>query len=160
MVSTAPTYTTFQPAITTHLYPNMNILVTLPGGAYLREEGQGFGGLSFVSPKPSMPQLTGCEFQTNVLNTLASVISNQQFIINELKAIKRNTALTPAVYWEGGNTTTLENVEVAQGEMTSSVPILSLAQLTALKEKQENNPKTANSKAYLAVLINYERFNY
>ena len=38
-------------------------------------------------------------------------------------------------------------------ETACSVPLLTLDQLTKLKEKQESNSKTANSKAYLAVLI-------
>ena len=85
VVGTAPTYTTLQPATTAHMNPSMSILNTLPGGAHFREEVQGCGGLSCVPPQISMPQLTGCEFQTNVLNTLALVLSNQQFIINDLK---------------------------------------------------------------------------
>ena len=48
-----------------------------------------------------MPQLTGCEFQTNVLNTLTLVLSNQQFIINELKEVKQNIAVRQAVCQQG-----------------------------------------------------------
>ena len=101
--------------------------------------------------QPSMPQLTGCEFQTNVLNTLTLVLPNQQFIINELKEIKQNIAVLQAVCQEGGNISTLENVVGAQVETAPSVPLLTLDQLTELKEKQANNSKTA--KVYLAVLI-------
>ena len=102
-------------------------------------------------PQPSIPQLTGCEFQTNVLNTLTLVLPNQQFIINELKEIKQNIAVLQAVCQEGGNISTLENVVGAQVETAPSVPLLTLDQLTELKEKQANNSKTA--KVYLAVLI-------
>ena len=98
-----------------------------------------------------MPQLTGCEFQTNVLNTLTLVLPNQQFIINELKEIKQNIAVLQAVCQEGGNISTLENVVGAQVETAPSVPLLTLNQLTELKEKQANNSKTA--KVYLAVHI-------
>ena len=97
VVGSAPTYTTLQPATTAHIHNSTSILNTLPGGAHFREEVQGCGGLSCVPPQPSMPQLTGCEFQTNVLNTLALVLSNQQFIINELKQIKQNTVVPLAV---------------------------------------------------------------
>ena len=90
-----------------------------------------------------MPQLTGCEFQTNVLNTLTLVLPNQQFIINELKEIKQNIAVIQAVCQEGGNISTLENVVGAQVETAPSVPLLTLDQLTELKEKQANNSKTA-----------------
>ena len=100
-----------------------------------------------------MPQLTGCEFQTNALNTLTLVLSNQQFIINELKEIKKNIAVRQAVCQEGGNISILENVVGAQVETAPIVPLLTLAQLTELKEKQVNNSKTATSKAYQAVLI-------
>ena len=100
-----------------------------------------------------MPQLTGCEFQTNVLDTPTLVLSNQQFIVNELKEIKQNIAVRQAVCQEGGNISTLGNVVGAQVETAPSVPLLTLDQLTELKEKQANNSKTATSKAYLAVLI-------
>ena len=153
VVGSAPTYTTLQPATTAHVHTSTSILNTLPGGALFRDEVQGCGGLSCVPPQPSMPQLTGCEFQTNVLNTLALVLSNQQFIINELKQIKQNTVVPLAVCREGGNIPTLENVVGARVETACSVTLLTLDQLTKLKEKQESNSKTANSKAYLAVLI-------
>ena len=158
-VSTSPSYTTLQPATTAHMHSTMSILNTLPGGAHFREDGQGFGGLSCIPPihplppQPSMPQLTGCEFQTNVLNTLTLVLSNQQFIINELKEIKQNISVPLAVCQEGGDISTLENVVDAQVETAPRVPLLTLDQLAELKEKQVNNSKTANSKAYLAVLI-------
>ena len=58
-----------------------------------------------------------------------------------------------AVCREGGNIPTLENVVGACVETACSVPFLTLDQLTKLKEKQESNSKTTNSKAYMAVLI-------
>ena len=50
VVSTAPTYTTLQPATTAHIHSRMSILNTLPGGAHFRQDSQGFGGLSCVPP--------------------------------------------------------------------------------------------------------------
>ena len=94
-----------------------------------------------------MPQLTRCEFQTNVLNTLTLVLSNQQFVINELKEMKQNISAPLAVCQEGGNISTLENLVGAQVETAPSVPLLTLEQLTELEEKQANNSKTDNSKA-------------
>ena len=62
-------------------------------------------------------------------------------------------AVRQAVCQEGGYISTLENVVGAQVETAPSIPLLTLDQLTELKEKQANNSKTATSKAYLAVLI-------
>ena len=86
VVSTAPTYTTLQLATTAHTHSRMSILNTLPGVLTLEKTVRGLVvclGSPPLPPHPSMPQLTGCEFQTNVLNTLTLVLSNQQFIINE-----------------------------------------------------------------------------
>ena len=163
VVSTAPTYTTLQLATTAHVHSRMSILNTLPGVLTLEKMVRGFGRLSCVPPLPplpSMPQLTGCEFQTDVLNTLTLVLSNQQFTINELKEMKQNISVPLAVCQEGGNISTLENVVGAQVETAPSVPLLTLEQLTELKEKQANNSKTANSKAYLNSCTYRECYNY
>jgi len=55
-ISTAPKYTTLQPATTAHMHSRMSILNTLPGGAHFREDGQGFGGLSRVPHSPPSAQ--------------------------------------------------------------------------------------------------------
>ena len=62
-------------------------------------------------------------------------------------------AVRQAVCQEGGYISTLENVVGAQVETAPSIPLLTLDQLTELKEKQANNSKTATSKAYLVLLI-------
>ena len=74
--------------------------------------------------------------------------------------MKQNISVPLAVCHEGGNISTLENVVGAQVEMAASVPLLTPEQLTQLKEKQANNSKTANSKAYLYSCTYHECFNY
>ena len=88
--NTAPTFTTLQPV-------PADILNTLPGGANLRQIGQGLGGLHFTPPQPQMVN----EWQKSVSDTLATLLFNQQAILNELKTIKLNltgiSSLEPTV---------------------------------------------------------------
>ena len=58
VVSTAPTYTTLEPATTAHMHSNMSILNMSkhsPGGSHLGEDCQGSCGLSCVPPSPVSP---------------------------------------------------------------------------------------------------------
>ena len=74
--------------------------------------------------------------------------------------MKHNISAPLAVCQEGGNISTLENLVGAQVETAPSVPLLTLEQLTELEEKQANNSKTDNSKAYLYSCTYHECFNY
>ena len=74
--------------------------------------------------------------------------------------MKQNISAPLAVCQEGGNISTLENLVGAQVETAPSVPLLTLEQLTELEEKQANNSKTDNSKAYLYSCTYHECFNY
>lgn len=74
--------------------------------------------------------------------------------------MKHNISAPLAVSQEGGNISTLENLVGAQVETAPSVPLLTLEQLTELEEKQANNSKTDNSKAYLYSCTYHECFNY
>ena len=70
---TASIFTTLQPV-------PADILNTLPGGANLRQIGQGLGGLQFTPPQP---QMMVNEWQKSVFDTLSTLLSNlnQQAIL-------------------------------------------------------------------------------
>lgn len=53
VVSTAPTYSTLEPATTAHMHSNMS--KHSPGGSHLGEDCQGSHGLSCVPPSPVSP---------------------------------------------------------------------------------------------------------
>ena len=154
----APTFTTLQPV-------PADILNTLPGGANLRQIGQGLGGLHFTPPQP---QMTVNEWQKSVSDTLSTLLFNQQAILNELKTIKlnlnRTTSSEPTVRnqacesGEQAPLSVMETVTIIPLSSTQQNPALMLIptsldltpdQLEKLKEELKKN----HSPAHLAVAI-------
>ena len=155
--NTAPTFTTLQPV-------PADILNTLPGGANLRQIGQGLGGLHFTPPQP---QMTVNEWQKSVSDTLSTLLFNQEAILNEVKTIKLNlngiTSSEPTVSNQacesGAPLSVMETVTTIPPSSTQQNPALmpiptsldlTPDQLGKLKEKEL---KKNHSPAHLAVAI-------
>ena len=157
--NTAPTFTTLQPV-------PADILNTLPGGANLRQMGQGLGGLHFTPPQP---QMTVNEWQKSVSDTLSTLLFNQQGILNELKTIKVNlngtTSSVPTVTnqaCESGEQAPLSVMETvtiippsSEQQNPALMPIATSLDLTPdqLEKLKEKELKKNHSPAHLAVAI-------
>ena len=156
--NTAPTFTTLQPV-------PADILNTLPGGANLRQMGQGLGGLHFTPPQP---QMTVNEWKKSVSDTLSTLLFNQQAILNELKTIKLNlngtTSSVPTVTnqaCESGEQAPLSVMETvtiippsSEQQNPALMPIATSLDLTPDQlEKLKEELKKNHSPAHLAMAI-------
>ena len=157
--NTAPTFTTLQPV-------SVDILNTLPGGANLRQIGQGLGSLHFTPPQP---QMTVNEWQKSVSDTLSTLLFNQQAILNELKTMKLNlngtTSSEPTVTnqaCESGEQaafSVMETVTIippsSEQQNPALMPIATSLDLTRdqLEKLKEKELKKNHSPAHLAVAI-------